>query len=63
MPDGTLALWSYLAGAPLRWLTVTLLAFLGASAVSRALIHAPPANPVLLAVCVTMPILWLTGTG
>ncbi|KPQ13366.1 MAG: putative effector of murein hydrolase [Rhodobacteraceae bacterium HLUCCO18] len=59
----TPGLWSYLAAAPLTWLTVTLLAYLGASMVSRSLDHAPLANPVLVAVCVIAPILWLTGTG
>ena len=56
------ALWSYLAAAPLTWLTVTLLAFLGASIVSRALQHSPLANPVLVSVCIIAMVLWLTGT-
>jgi putative effector of murein hydrolase len=63
MTDGTSALWSYLATAPLTRLTVTLLAYHGAAAVSRALRQAPIVNPVLLAVCVIAPILWLTCAG
>lgn len=63
MTGETATLWSYLAAAPLTWLTVTLLAYLGASALSRSLGHAPLANPVLVSVCAIAPVLWLTGTG
>lgn len=57
------ALWSYLAAAPLTWLTVTLIAYLGASAVSWALRQSPLTNSVLVSVCAIALILWLTGTG
>ncbi|TYO90907.1 LrgB family protein [Oceanicella actignis] len=60
--SGSPALWSYLAAAPLTWLTVTLLAFLGASILSRALRHSPLANPVLVSVCIIATVLWLGGT-
>lgn len=43
-------LWSYLAAAPLTWLTVTFVAYLGAAAVSNALRQTALANPVLLSV-------------
>ena len=59
----TTALWSYLAAAPLTWLTVTLIAYLGASAVSWALRQSPLTNSVLVSVCAIALILWLTGTG
>jgi predicted murein hydrolase (TIGR00659 family) len=57
------ALWSYLAAAPLSWLTLTLLAYLGATAISRALGNAALANPVLLSVCGIVLVLWITDTG
>ncbi|MEM9796065.1 MAG: LrgB family protein [Pseudomonadota bacterium] len=56
------ALWSYLAAAPLTWLTVTLLAYLAAATLSQALHHTPLANPVLLAVIAIAALLTLTGT-
>ncbi|MGR3494635.1 LrgB family protein [Citreimonas sp.] len=56
------ALWSYLSASPLTWLTATLVAYLVASSITRALKQAPIANPVLLSVCIIAPILALTGT-
>ncbi|SDY06168.1 LrgB family protein [Citreimonas salinaria] len=55
-------LWSYLSASPLTWLTATLVAYLVGSRISRALGHAPVANPVLLSVCLIAPALALTGT-
>ena len=55
-------LWSYLAAAPLTWLTVTFVAYLGAATVSKALRQTPLANPVLLSVAAVALVLMLTGT-
>ena len=55
-------LWSYLAAAPLTWLTVTFVAYLGAATVSQALRQTPLANPVLLSVVAVALVLTLTGT-
>ena len=55
-------LWSYLAAAPLTWLTVTFVAYLGAATVSKALRQTPLANPVLLSVAAVALLLALTGT-
>ena len=55
-------LWSYLAAAPLTWLTVTFVAYLGAATVSKALRNTPLANPVLLSVVAVALLLTLTGT-
>ena len=55
-------LWSYLAAAPLTWLTVTFVAYLGAATVSKALRQTPLANPVLLSVVAVALVLTLTGT-
>lgn len=59
---GDSALWSYLAASPLTWLTVTLVAYLGAAAASKALRNAPVANPVLLSVFAIVVVLRLSGT-
>lgn len=56
-------LWSYLAAAPLSWLTLTLLAYLAAVAVSQMLGNAALANPVLLSVCGIVLVLGITDTG
>ena len=55
-------LWSYLAAAPLTWLTLTFVAYLGAATVSQALRQTPLANPVLLSVVAVALVLMLTGT-
>ena len=55
-------LWSYLSTEPLTWLTATILAYLAADAVSRRLGNPPLANPVLLAVLLLVPVLWLSET-
>jgi len=56
------ALWSYLSTEPLLWLTATLLAYLAAAQLARALGTPPWANPVLMAVLILAPVLWATST-
>ena len=55
------ALWVYLAASPLLWLTVTLLAWLVASALARRVGH-PIVNPVLIAIVLVGGLLLATGT-
>lgn len=55
-------LWSYLSATPLLWLTTTVLAYLAADAVARRFGNPPWANPVLIAVCLVAPVLWLSKT-
>ncbi|MEO1767387.1 LrgB family protein [Thiobacter aerophilum] len=55
-------IWVYLAASPLLWLTLTLIAYQGATWVSRRLDHHPLANPVLLSVALLMLVLRLTDT-
>ncbi|MEJ5211749.1 MAG: LrgB family protein [Burkholderiales bacterium] len=55
-------IWVYLAASPLLWLTLTLIAYQGATLVSRHLKHHPLANPVLLSVATLVVVLRLTGT-
>ena len=56
------ALWSYLSTEPLLWLTATLLAYLAAAQLARALGPPPWANPVLMAVLILAPVLWATSS-
>jgi predicted murein hydrolase (TIGR00659 family) len=56
-------MWSYLSASPLLWLTATVLAYLAADALARRLGNPPWANPVLIAVCLVAPVLWLSGTS
>ncbi len=56
-------IWSYLSRAPLLWLTATLAAYLVGDAAFRAAGRRPLVNPVLVAVAVLAPLLWLTGTS
>lgn len=56
------AIWVYLAASPLLGLTLTLLAYLGASGVHQRCGGHPLANPVLLAVAALVGLLWLTDT-
>ncbi|MBN8454513.1 LrgB family protein [Accumulibacter sp.] len=56
------AIWVYLAASPLLGLTLTLLAYLAASAVHQRCGGHPLANPVLLAVATLVGLLWLTDT-
>lgn len=55
-------LWVYLARDPLLWLTVTLVAYLVADAISARLNRHPLANPVLIAVILVALILLASGT-
>ena len=56
-------LWVYLSTSPLLWLTVTLLAWIAADALSHASGRHPLCNPVPVAVLLVAALLWLTGTG
>jgi predicted murein hydrolase (TIGR00659 family) len=62
MSGNPFALWVYLSQTPLLWLTVTLLVYAAADAVSLATHRNPLANPVLHSVWVIGAILLLTGT-
>jgi predicted murein hydrolase (TIGR00659 family) len=55
-------LWVYLSGSPLLWLTSTLVAYLAADVISRALHRHPLANPVLIAIVLVSAVLVATGT-
>ncbi|WP_209425301.1 LrgB family protein [Pararhodobacter sp. SW119] len=55
-------IWSYLARGPLVWLTLTLVAYVVADALSQVAGRAPLANPVLIAVILLALTLWGTGT-
>ncbi len=55
-------LWVYLSHCPLLWLTATLIAYLGADAVSARLQRHPLANPVLIAVALLSVVLLASGT-
>lgn len=55
-------IWVYLSASPLLGLTLTLLAYQGATWVNRRCNSHPFANPVLLAVAVLVTLLWVTGT-
>ncbi len=56
-------LWVYLSGSPLLWLTVTLVAYLAADAISAACGRHPLANPVLLSVVFISIVLVLSKTA
>jgi len=55
-------IWTYLSRGPLLWLTATLAAYAIGNAVFVAAGRRPIANPVLIAVAILAPVLWLTGT-
>ena len=55
-------IWSYLAEAPLVWLTATLVAYGIGDAAARAARGATLVNPVLVAVALLAGLLWLTAT-
>jgi len=55
-------LWVYLSGSPLLWLTVTLVAYVGAEAIAALFHRNPLANPVLIAVVFVSLVLIATGT-
>ena len=54
MSEAPFSLWVYLSQSPLLWLTVTLLTYAAADAVSLATHRHPLANPVLHS-------LWIIG--
>jgi predicted murein hydrolase (TIGR00659 family) len=56
-------LWVYLTGSPLLWLTVTLIAYLAADAISSACKRHPLANPVLISILAISALLLISGTS
>jgi predicted murein hydrolase (TIGR00659 family) len=54
--------WVYLARDPLLWLTLTVLAYVAADALSRRVRRHAAANPVLVAVALLVAVLVATGT-
>ena len=63
MSDNPFSLWVYLSKSPLLWLTVTLLVYAMADAVSLKTQRHPLANPVLHSVWIVGLFLLLTGTS
>jgi predicted murein hydrolase (TIGR00659 family) len=63
MNENPFSLWVYLSQSPLLWLTVTLLIYAIADAVSLATHRHPLANPVLHSMWIIGPFLLLTGTS
>lgn len=55
-------IWVFLSGSPLLWLSLTLLAYLGALWLHRASGGRPLVNPVLVAVTLIVSVLLITGT-
>lgn len=63
MSDNPFSLWVYLSQTPLLWLTVTLLVYAVADAISLASRRHPLANPVLHSIWVVGVFLHATGTS
>lgn len=63
MSDNPFSLWVYLSQTPLLWLTVTLLVYAVADAISLASSRHPLANPVLHSIWVVGVFLYATGTS
>ena len=63
MSDNPFSLWVYLSQSPLLWLTVTLLTYVVADAVSLATHRHPLANPVLHSIWILGAFLLLTKTS
>ncbi len=63
MSENPFSLWVYLSQSPLLWLTVTLLVYAIADAVSLATHRHPLANPVLHSMWIIGAFLLLTGTS
>jgi predicted murein hydrolase (TIGR00659 family) len=63
MSDNPFSLWVYLSQSPLLWLTVTLLTYAAADAVSQRTRRHPLANPVLHSVWIIGAFLLLTKTS
>lgn len=55
-------IWTYLSRGPLLWLTATLAAYAIGNTIFLTSGRRPVANPVLIAVALLAPVLWLTGT-
>jgi predicted murein hydrolase (TIGR00659 family) len=55
-------IWVYLSASPLLWLTLTLLAYQAAQAISQRCKHHPLTNPVALAVALLVPVLVVSNT-
>ena len=56
-------LWVYLSGSTLLWLTVTLVAYIAADAISAACGRHPLANPVLVSVVFISCLLVISKTA
>jgi predicted murein hydrolase (TIGR00659 family) len=63
MTDNPFSLWVYLSQSPLLWLTVTLVVYAAADAVSLATRRHPLANPVLHSIWIVGLFLLVTGTS
>lgn len=63
MTGNPFSLWVYLSQTPLLWLTVTLVIYAAADAVSQATRRHPLANPVLHAIWIVATFLAATGTS
>jgi predicted murein hydrolase (TIGR00659 family) len=63
MSENPFSLWVFLSQSPLLWLTVTLLTYAVADAVSLATCRHPLANPVLHSIWIIGVFLLLTGTS
>ena len=63
IPANPFSLWVYLSQTPLLWLTVTLLVYAAADAMSLATGRHPLANPVLHAMWIIAAFLLVTGTS
>ena len=63
MNENPFSLWVYLSQSPLLWLTVTLLVYAIADAISLATQRNPLANPVLHSMWIIGAFLLLTGTS
>ncbi|WP_449394947.1 LrgB family protein [Devosia riboflavina] len=61
--SGISEIWVYLSSSPLLWLTVTILAYLLALAISARLGGTPLANSVLIAGILIIALLQVTGTS
>lgn len=62
MKAGVFQIWVFLAQSPLLWLTLTIVAYLGALWLYRRSQLNPVLNPVLIAVAAIVTVLLLTGT-
>jgi predicted murein hydrolase (TIGR00659 family) len=62
MKTGFTDIWVFLAGSPLLWLTLTLLAYLGAVWLHERSGRSPFVNPVLVAVVLIVTVLLVTRT-